>query len=354
MTDDIFEDDIFEDVKDFQAAPGSETGLRGQLLEFMRDQLNDEAGVMLEKDPEPIAGGSSQAHFAFTASWFNGTKRIKRQLILRQEPASGIVKSDMQVESIIFNALRSSEIPIPVLQWADLQPAWFDTRTLVFERSRGEADRAVLREKDPFKLRLQGRIDLARAMAGLLAELHAIEPAEYSLDLVMPYPDDAVMTEYGRWDYAIDRESLDPDNALGPAREWLAGHLQPAPSELSLVHGDFRPANILVDDGRISTLLDWEMAHLGDAAEDVGWYTCSLYRTEHFPEGWGVEDFLARYVERGGPEIEPERLKFWQVFAELKLAVIALRAIRNVELGVSDGPPPAVDRVIEALNADIA
>ncbi len=342
------EDEIFE------AVPGTETGLRGQLLEFLRDQLNEESGVMIEKDPEPIAGGSSQAHFAFTASWFNGTKRVKRQLILRQEPAAGITKADLGLESSVLSALRGGELPVPMLQWSDLTPSWFDTRSLIFERSRGEADRAVLRDSDPFKLGLEGRVDLARAIAGLLAELHTMDPAEASLDLILPYPDDAVMTTVNSWDYAIDRESLDPDNKLGPAREWLQTNMQSSPGFLSLVHGDFRPANILVDDGRISALLDWEMAHLGDLAEDVGWYTCSIYRTEHFPEGWGVEDFLARYVERGGPEIEPERLKFWQVFAVLKLAIIASRAARNVELGVTEGPRPPVERIIDQLNADIA
>jgi aminoglycoside phosphotransferase (APT) family kinase protein len=96
------------------------------------------------------------------------------------------------------------------------------------------------------------------------------------------------------------------------------------------------------------------MAHLGDPVEDLGWYTCSLYRAEHFPEGWTVEDFLARYVERGGVEPDPARLRFWQIFAELKLAIIGLRAVRNVEEGRAEGPPPQVDRVIDALNADIA
>jgi aminoglycoside phosphotransferase (APT) family kinase protein len=344
MTDEIFGDE----------APADAGGLRGQLLEFLRDQLNDEAGAMIESDPVPIAGGSSKVHHAFAASWFNGTKRVKRQLILRQEPPSGVVKSDVKVESIVLAALRGGEIPVPLLQWSDLGAMWFETPSLVFERSRGEADRAVLRDKDPFSLGLEGRIDLARAIAGLLADLHAMDPAENSLDLVLPYPDDAVLTEVGRWDYAIDRENLDPDRRLQPARDWLQVNMQSAPGWLSLVHGDFRPANVLVDDGRISALLDWEMAHLGDPAEDVGWYTCSLYRTEHFPEGWTVEDFLARYVERGGPEIEPERLKFWQVFAVLKLAIIALRAARNVESGAVDGPAPPVDRVIEQLNADIA
>ncbi|WP_019873663.1 phosphotransferase family protein [Sporichthya polymorpha] len=353
FSENLFEDDVADDEDIFEVDDES-SGLKAQLKEFLKDQLNEEAGPVIEAPPVPIAGGSSKQHYKFAVSWFNGTKRVRRQMILRQEPASGVVDSDMQTEAIILNALRGGDVPVPMLQWSDLQPAWFDTRTLIFEQSRGEADRAALRDKDPFKLGLEGRIDLARAMTGVLADLHALNPAEHSLDLVLPYPDDSVMSEVNKWDYAVDKEQLDPQRLLAPARDWLQVHMQPGSPELCLVHGDFRPANFLVDDGRPTTLLDWEMAHLGDPAEDVGWYTCSLYRTEHFPEGWGVEDFLARYVERGGPELEPERIKFWQVFAVFKLAVIALRAVRNVESGAVDGPKPPIDRVIETLNADIA
>lgn len=349
FSDDLFEEDIFED--DTADDP---TGLRAQLKEFLKDQLNEEAGAMIESDIVPIAGGSSKNHYKFTVSWFNGTKRIRRQMILRQEPESGIVDSDMATEAVVLNTMRGTDVPVPMLQWQDLKADWFNTRTLIFEQSRGEADRAALRDKDPFKLGLEGRIDLARAMAGVLADLHAMDPAEQSLDLVLEFPDDAVMSEVNKWDYAVDREKLDPDKRLRQARNWIQGHMLPAPEYLSLVHGDFRPANFLVEDGRPTTLLDWEMAHLGDAGEDLGWYTCSLYRTEHFPEGWTVDDFIARYVERGGHEIDEERLKFWQVFAVFKLAVIALRAVRNVENGTSEGPPPPVDRVIDQLNADIA
>ena len=120
------------------------------------------------------------------------------------------------------------------------------------------------------------------------------------------------------------------------------------------MHGDFRPANVLVDDGEISVLLDWELAHIGDAADDLGWYTCSTYRVEHFPEGWSVEDFLARYVEEEGTAPEPERLRFWQVLSVFRLAIIALRSARNIEQGLAAGLPPPVDRVIGQLLADLA
>jgi aminoglycoside phosphotransferase (APT) family kinase protein len=327
--------------------------LRKQILEFLRDHVEQE-GPVIEADPVPIDGGSSNHVFSFSASWFNGKKRMRRDMILRQESEAPIVEADIAQENILLNALRITELPVPKVQWADLEPAWFDRRSLIFQRARGKADRAVLRDKDPLGLGLEGRTKLANKIATLLANLHLVDPAGISLDMVMTYPDDAVMTEFGRWDYVIDKHSLDPEGRLRAARDWLLVNQVRSPDYLSVVHGDFRPANIMVEFGRIAALLDWELAHLGDPAEDLGWYTCSIYRKEHFLEGWGVEEFLAQYVESGGEEPEPERLKYWQVFAVFKLAIIALRAARNAESGASDKPAPPVDRVIDQLNADIA
>ena len=38
-----------------------------------------------------------------------------------------------------------------------------------------------------------------------------------------------------------------------------------------LVHGDFGPQNVLIDDGRITALVDWEFAHIGQPVEDLAW-----------------------------------------------------------------------------------
>jgi aminoglycoside phosphotransferase (APT) family kinase protein len=120
------------------------------------------------------------------------------------------------------------------------------------------------------------------------------------------------------------------------------------------VHGDFRPANGLVHDGRLEVLLDWEFAHIGDPIEDVGWYCNPLYRREHFiPGRWEPADFLRVYSERSGIAVDPEPLRFWEVLAVYKLAALALAAVRMFCDGDTTRPPSAVHPVIGALLADI-
>ena len=91
------------------------------------------------------------------------------------------------------------------------------------------------------------------------------------------------------------------------------------------MHGDYRPANILVVDGQLSAVLDWEFAHVGDPAEDLGWYLTSHYTHEHLIEGnWSADDFIAVYVQALGAKVDRQAIRFWAVFRLYKLASLRL------------------------------
>lgn len=327
------------------------SNVHAQLLEFLTAKM-PEAADLAVTEPVAMGGGSSKLNWSFDATWTLDGEKVAEALVLRQEPAAGVVDSDVGQEYAVLSALAvaGASLPVPVARFADLEPNWFDRRSIVVERIDGAAHRAVLREKDPLGLGENGRLALAGTLADLLAVVHTID---FGMAALREPGDDPALTELERWEEELDDEGLDPDGRLGSARTWLRANL-PAPlPTLRLVHGDFRPANVLVEGGEISALLDWELAHFGDPVDDLGWYTCSIYRAEHFPPGWTIPDFLARYAAGGGIVAEPERLRFWQVLSALRLAVIALRGARNVELGLAEGPPPPAERVIAQVLADI-
>jgi aminoglycoside phosphotransferase (APT) family kinase protein len=103
---------------------------------------------------------------------------------------------------------------------------------------------------------------------------------------------------------------------------------------------------LVTPDGQL-TLLDWEFAHLGDPAEDLGWYTAPLYLREHFIEPtWTPDSFLDRYrTLRGETDgtVDAERLHFWQVLAMFKLAAIALTGIAGFVRGEIDRAASPID-----------
>lgn len=101
------------------------------------------------------------------------------------------------------------------------------------------------------------------------------------------------------------------------ALAWLAAHL-PAPTEPRLVHGDYRMGNLLAEDGRLTGVLDWELAHAGDFHEDLAYGCLTVWRFAR-PDrpafGLGsTEALIAAYRAAGGAEVDPARFRFWLIY----------------------------------------
>ena len=121
---------------------------------------------------------------------------------------------------------------------------------------------------------------------------------------------------------------LEPEPELAFVLGWLRANA-PSNAVTTLVHGDFKPGNVLVADGRVTAVLDWETAHLGDPHEDLGWVTNPLRQGEHRIAGaWEPQDLLDRWAETTGMTVDPAAVKWWQVLANVKLAVIVLTGSR--------------------------
>lgn len=149
--------------------------------------------------------------------------------------------------------------------------------------------------------------DLAAAMAGI----HALSPEGLPF-LPMLDPAEGVEGLARQFEEAGgDR----PVIALGLA--WLRTNL-PSPTSPVVVHGDFRIGNLMVDAGRLSGVLDWELAHLGDGHEDLAYGCMTVWRFGRLDkQGFGLTDVatLARaYEDAGGERFDAVRFRFWLVY----------------------------------------
>ncbi|WP_374589437.1 phosphotransferase family protein [Novosphingobium sp.] len=104
---------------------------------------------------------------------------------------------------------------------------------------------------------------------------------------------------------------------LALALRWLEANIPP-PVAPSLVHGDFRLGNMMFEHGRVTGVLDWELAHLGDWHEDLAFGCMTVWRFSR-PDrpGYGlttVEELAAAYEEAGGGKFDPERFRFWTIY----------------------------------------
>jgi aminoglycoside phosphotransferase (APT) family kinase protein len=103
------------------------------------------------------------------------------------------------------------------------------------------------------------------------------------------------------------------------------------------VHGDFRNGNLIVGPDGIRAVLDWELAHLGDPLEDLGWLCVKAWRFgSPLPVGgFGTyDDLIQAYEKASGAAVDRAALRWWEMFGVFKWAVICvLQAQRHLTGG---------------------
>ncbi len=282
-----------------------------------------------------LSGGASRVTSAFDLVAGDGTTRPLILQMDRSGGAPGRVKA--RLERALLDAAGRAGVPVPAVlaapDWdADAEADPLGGAWLVVERLEGETiPRKILRDDEW----AAARAALTAQCGGALAAIHTIDPA--------------TIEGLARRDPLRDPlPLLDSLGEIRPALElgvrWLTAHRPDAgPDATVTVHGDFRNGNLLVGSDGLRGVLDWELAHAGDPAEDIGWLCAPAWRFGGPGEvgGFGsVAELLAAYEAAGGAPLAPERVHWWQVYATVKWAAIcALQAsvhlsglTRSVEL----------------------
>jgi aminoglycoside phosphotransferase (APT) family kinase protein len=172
----------------------------------------------------------------------------------------------------------------------------------------------------------KARAGLTGQLGDALARIHSIDPAD--LEGVLPDPGgDPALAQIEEWEGQLD-EIGEPLPAVELGLRWLRANA-PEPVEPRLVHGDFRLGNFIVDQNGLAAVIDWELAHLGDPAEDIGWLCIRSWRfgnDDRPVAGVGqLDEFARAYEAAGGAPIGRERLRYWEAFGNVKWAIICAR-----------------------------
>jgi aminoglycoside phosphotransferase (APT) family kinase protein len=260
-----------------------------------------------------LSGGASRESWSFDVI----TDAGRRQgLVLRRDPVGYTGQSERALEFDLLRAARAGGVAVPAV-WFLLEPGHGLGSGFVMERVEGETiARKILRD-DAYAA---ARPRLARQCGEQAARIHALDPATLP-SLAVDSPSDQL---------ARYRELLDDFGEPHPAFELGLRHLGervPAPpAELRLVHGDFRNGNFVIGPDGLRAVLDWELAHLGDPVEDLGWLCVKSWRfgvRDQRVGGFGeTDDLLRGYRDAGGGEVDPDTLWWWEAFGTLKWGVI--------------------------------
>ncbi len=200
------------------------------------------------------------------------------------------------------------------------------------ERRRG----LVVRAEEPSELadNATARRAVSAALVDTLADLHAIDVAGSGLS-GLGKPAGFVERQVRGWSERWQRSQTKPMSEMDALAAWLRGHLPGDPPSPSIVHGDFKLDNVMLDPedvGRIVAVLDWEMSALGDPLVDLGillayWVPTApplqrdaLTTVTHRPGYFTRDEILERYGQRSGRDLAG--IRFYHVFAIFKIAVV--------------------------------
>jgi aminoglycoside phosphotransferase (APT) family kinase protein len=138
------------------------------------------------------------------------------------------------------------------------------------------------------------------------------------------------------------RQRLDelgqPHPAFELAFRWLETHRPPSTRGPVVVHGDFRLGNVIVDDDGLAAVIDWELAHLGDPVEDLGWLCVPAWRFGSPLPVAGVADrdvLVRAYAEESGVEIDRETLRWSEVNGVLRWGIICIMQAESHRSGLA-------------------
>jgi aminoglycoside phosphotransferase (APT) family kinase protein len=243
-------------------------------------------------DYQPITGGYSRSMARVWVEDSSGRKGY----ITRADPPRGqsIIETDRAAEWALLSALaKSGAIPIPA-------PLWFDpgdelgTPTIVTEMVDGQSLLALAVQRDRSE-----HLTMAEGLCELAATIHAFDIEQLPDHLEVPGSwDDYLDARIQEWVDAEDAH-VDSDPFMRLIASWLKVN-KPPPAPLSLVHGDFNPNNVMVDSDGTYLMVDWELAHVGDPREDLGWL--ALLGVNQPPDliAEDPEAFYARYRDLTG------------------------------------------------------
>ena len=131
--------------------------------------------------------------------------------------------------------------------------------------------------------------------------------------------------------------------------------MAPEPAAITLVHGDFRTGNYMVDAGELTAVLDWEFCHWGDPREDIGWFIARCWRFGNDDKVAGgiarLASLLQGYNAVAGHPVAAAELAYFEVLAAARWATISLLqgdrflqgGERSLELALTGLMPPEME-----------
>jgi aminoglycoside phosphotransferase (APT) family kinase protein len=328
--------------------------LAEKLAAYLSGKLGRPAEVV---NLDRISGGASRETYRFVLrAPIDGT-RFERRLILRLDPQASLIETDRRTEFAAIAAFQGSDVPVP-------EPLWIETDAADLGAAFMVMTEIAIGEAHPFKL-MQPPFARHSAATGqqkwtMLGAIARADPKSGGFaGIVAPVePHACWRRELGLWEAMIDADQLEPQPIQRAAIRWLRRNPPPPAQRISIVHGDYRTGNFLVNqEGSICGILDWEMAHLGDPLEDLAWSLNRVWYFNNDERSGGLlprQQAIAIWEKSSGLVAHPQALHWWELFSCVKGQAIWISAAREFQAGKNRDSIMAVAGWMQSTSQDRA
>jgi aminoglycoside phosphotransferase (APT) family kinase protein len=249
-----------------------------------------------------LSGGASRETWRFAAD--------ERPLVVQLQRSGDI--RDMMVEAAVVEAAGVAGVPVPEMVASGRRED--GGAFMVVEAIDGETIARKIQRDDDYEA---ARITFAEDCGKALARVHDIDPKRIdgltSADQVEQYT--SVLDELG-----------EPHPVFELTRNWLLAN-RPTGARTALVHGDFRLGNLIVGADGLRAVIDWELAHVGDPMEDLGWLCVKAWRFGGPDAVGGIgtrAELFAAYEAAGGGVVDPAAVRWWEVLGTWKWGIMCI------------------------------
>lgn len=288
------------------------------------------------RDLRRLSGGANMETWAL--DWYLAgqcipliLRRLPLSAVAEEDPALQVGSIDLPTEAAIMRLALDHGVAVAAVILV-LEPQHKLGVGYLMSREPGEALPYRILADEQYR---EARDKLAYQCGEALGRIHQLPVAGLPAglrDLSMSQDLDRIqglLDAYG---------NASPVHQLG--LNWLREH-QPAERARCLVHGDFRNGNLLVDENGLSAVLDWELAHIGYPAEDLGYICGNVWRfgrTDKPVGGFGrYQDLLDGYRAVTGSAPELEEIRYWEVYCALGWGLVCLTMINMYRSGQDTG-----------------
>lgn len=284
-----------------------------RLQDYLRQRFPERPGLRVTHFKQ-LVGGFQKVTILFETEDASGREE---SLVLRAEKNDRFVAldaSDIRKEYEIIEFLHAEGMPVATPLWIESDEAKLGNRFFVSQKVPGENYGTAVSAKGITD-------DIARSYMEGIARVHRIPVSAAMRRLAIGHwLDFATAQDNGRaainyWRHQPWMKTASPSPLTERLTHWLIDNVPQGDIPQCLIHCDYGPHNTLVHNGRLSGILDWESARIGDPAEDVSWFLQSCGGQVDYGKA------IAWYEEFTGHRISEYRLRYFDLMGCLKIMV---------------------------------